>query len=332
MSTPRPNTRRLFLAGLSSLPATTLLSRSAFAAYPDRPIQFVVPFAAGGNADVVGRIMAEVVGQSLKQPGVIDNRPGAGGAVGAAFAARAKPDGYTMMVASNGPMTVNPFFNANLGYDPLKDFAPVALSSYVPHVIVVSEKSGLKSIAELIAKAKACPLNIGTSGVGSASHMTLARFEHAISAQLTHVPYRGGGQLLPDVISGAIDGAMTEISNVVQLHKAKQVRIIGSASLARPPLTPDVATFDEGGVKGFLAQSYVGVVAPAKTPADIIDAIANAIRDGFVVGKPAVTTLLGQGSGIAKPEDMTPAGFAAYLQREYAEMATAAKIAGIVPS
>jgi tripartite-type tricarboxylate transporter receptor subunit TctC len=265
-------------------------------------------------------------------PVIIDNRPGAGGAVGAAFVTRAKPDGYTMMVASNGPMTVNPFVNANLGYEPLKDFAPIALSSYIPHVLAVSEKSGIKSIAELIAKAKAGPINIGTSGVGSASHMTLARFEHAIGAKLTHVPYRGGGQLLPDVISGVIDGAMTEISNVVQLHKANQLRIIGSASVTRPQLAPDVATFDESGIKGFLAQSYVGLVAPAKTPTDIIEAVANAIRDGFAAGKPAATTVLGQGSAIAKPEEMTPAGFAAFLKREYDEMAIAAKAAGIVPS
>jgi tripartite-type tricarboxylate transporter receptor subunit TctC len=325
------SSRRLFVAGFSSLPAWALQPRHALAAYPDRPIHFVVPFAAGGNADVVGRVIADVVSGALKQPGVIDNRPGAGGAVGAQFVARAKADGYTMMIASNGPMTVNPFVNANLGYEPLTDFLPVALTSYVPHVLAVSEKSALTSIADLVAKAKTGALNIGTSGVGSATHMTLARFEHAIGAKITHVPYRGGGQLLPDTMSGAIDGAMTEISNVVQLHKAKQVRIIGSASAARPPLTPDVATFEESGVSGFRAHSFIGVVAPSKTPGEMIEAVASAIRDGFVLGKPAVTTLIGQGSDIARVEEMTPSGFAAFLKREYAEMAAAAKVAGIVP-
>ena len=327
-----PSSRRTVIAGLSAFPTWVLLGRPAQAAYPDRTIHFVVPFAAGGNADVVGRVIADVVGSALKQTGIIDNRPGAGGAVGAQFAARAHADGYTLMIASNGPMTVNPFVNAKLGYEPLKDFAPIALTSYVPHVLAVSEKSGLKSMADLVAKAKANALNIGTSGVGSATHMTLARFEHAIGAKITHVPYRGGGQLLPDVMSGGIDGAMTELSNVVQLHKANQVRIIGAASSGRPALAPDVATFDESGVKGFRAQSYVGVVAPAKTSAEVIEAIANAIRDGFMAGKPAVTTLLGQGSEIAKPAEMTSAGFAAYLKREYDEMAEAARIAGIVPS
>lgn len=327
-----PTTRRLLIAGLSALPTSTLLGKPAHAAYPDRPIYFVVPFAAGGNADVVGRVIADVVANALHQPAVIDNRPGAGGAVGAQHAARAKPDGYTFMIASNGPMTVNPFVNANLGYEPLKDFTAVALSSYVPHVLAVSAKSNIKSLTELIAKAKANPINIGTSGVGSATHMTLARFEHAIGATITHVPYRGGGQLLPDVMSGAIDGAMTEISNVVQLHKAGQVRIIGAASSTRPGLTPDVATFIESGVTGFRAHSYVGVVAPSKTPADVIAAIAGAIREGFAAGSPATKTLIGQGSEIAKPDEMTPAGFAAYLKREYDEMSEAAKIAGIVPS
>jgi len=173
---------------------------------------------------------------------------------------------------------------------------------------------------------------VGTSGVGSATHMTLARFEHAIGATITHVPYRGGGQLLPDTLSGAIDAAMTEISNVVQLHKAGQVRIIGAASAARPVLTPDVATFNESGVPGFRAQSYIGVVAPSKTPAEVIEAIAAAIRDGFAIGKPAAATLIGQGSDIANPGDMTSDGFAAFLKRDYDEMAEAARIAGIVPS
>ena len=327
-----PSTRRIFITGLSALPAWTLLGRHAHAAYPESPVHFIVPFAAGGNADVVGRVIADVVSSALKQPAVIDNRPGAGGAIGAQFAARAKADGYTMMIASNGPMTVNPFVNAKLGYEPLKDFAPVALTSYVPHVLTVSEASGIKSMADLIAKARTNFLNIGTSGVGSATHMTLARFEHAIGAKITHVPYRGGGQLLPDVMSGAIHGAMTELSNVVQLHQAKQVRIIGAASRTRPALTSDVATFEESGVKGFRAHSYVGVVAPAKTPVEVIEAIASAIREGFMAGKPAVTTLTGQGSDIAKPEEMTPAGFSAYLRREYAEMAEAARIAGIVPN
>ena len=324
-------TRRTFITGLSAATASPLVGRRALASYPDRPIHFVVPFAAGGNADVVGRVIADVVGSALKQATVVDNRPGAGGAVGAVFAARAIADGYTLMIASNGPMTVNPFINAKLGYEPLKDFAPIALSSYVPHVLAVSANSGIKSIADLTGKSRANSVNIGTSGVGSATHMTLVRFEHATGTKITHIPYRGGGQLLPDVMSGAIDGAMTELSNVVQLHKAGQVRIIGAASNARPVLATDVATFDESGVPKFLAHSYVGVVAPSKAPVEMIETIAKAIREGFAAGRPAVTTLMGQGSDIARPEEMTPAGFSAFLKQEYDEMAEAARIAGIVP-
>ena len=327
-----PSTRRLFLTGLCALPAWPLAGRHAHAAYPDRPIHFVVPFAAGGNADIVGRVIADVVGGVLQQPIIIDNRPGAGGAVGAVFAAHAPGDGYTMMVASNGPMTVNPFVNAKLGYDPFKDFVPIALTSYVPHVLIVSETSEVKTIADLITKSKSRSVNIGTSGIGSATHMTLARLEHATGAKITHVPYRSGGQLLPDVISGAIDGALTELSTVLQLHKAKQARIIGAASGARPTLAPDIATFEESGVMGFRAQSYIGIVAPTQTPGDIVERVARAIMESLAPGKPAVATLIGQGSTIALPQEMTPAGFKAFLKRDYNEMAEAAEIAGIVPS
>ena len=324
-------TRRMVMTGLAALPASALLGPHAQAAFPDRTIRIVVPFAAGGNADVVGRIIADVVGSALQQPAVVDNRPGAGGAVGAEFAMRAIADGYTLMIASNGPMTVNPFINARLGYAPLTDFAPVALTSYFPHVLIVSENSSIKTIGDLIERSKSRSVNIGTSGIGSATHMTLARFEHAAGAKINHVPYRGGGSLLPDVMSGAIDGAMTEFSIALQLHKAKQVRIIGTAANARSALAPEIPTFAESGVKGFLAQSYIGVVAPAKTPVEEIETLARVIQRGFAPGTPAVQKLIGQGADIAEPREMTPAGFAAYLRREYDETAEAAKIAGIVP-
>lgn len=327
----RPN-RRAIVGGLAAIPALRLGGRTAFAAgYPARPIHFVVPFAAGGNADIVGRILGEVVFTALKQPVVVDNKPGAGGAVGAELAARAAADGYTMLVASNGPMTVNQFVNAKMPYDPFKDFVPVALSSYVPHVIAVSNALGVSTVGELVAKSKGGTINLGTSGIGSATHMTLERFKHAAGANVTHVPYRGGGSLLPDVISGTLDGAMTELSTVMELHKAGKLKIVGVASDKRAPLVPDVPTFEEGGVKGFTAVSYVGLVAPAKTAPEFVDTIARTIAAGLVPGSAGAAKLLSQGSVIATAEEMTPAGFGAFLRREYEAMAAAAKVAGIVP-
>jgi tripartite-type tricarboxylate transporter receptor subunit TctC len=190
-----PISRRRLIASLGLAPALALLPRVAFAKYPDRPIRLIVPFAAGGNADIVGRLVGERISSALGQPVVVDNRGGAGGSIGAEAVARSAPDGYTLLVGSNGPLTVNPFVQAKLGYDPLKDFAPVALTSYVPHVIILNSKVDAKNIAELMLLSKKAQISIATSGVGSATHMTLERFKAATSANIVHVPYRSGGAL-----------------------------------------------------------------------------------------------------------------------------------------
>jgi tripartite-type tricarboxylate transporter receptor subunit TctC len=259
--------RRTFVAALGAAPLVTLASRSAFAAYPDRPVHMIVPFAAGGNADTVGRIAGDAMGKVLNQTFVVENRGGAGGGIGAEYVAHATPDGYVLLVGSNGPLTVNPFIHLKLGYDPLKDLTAVALTSYVPHAIILTNKVEAKSLPDLIALAKQRPVTIATSGIGSATHMTLERFKHATGANLTHVPYRGGGSLLPDVIGGNVDAAMTEFSTALSLHKGGKAHIIAIAAAKRSKLAPDIPTFDEGGVKGFTAQSYIGIVArPRRRP------------------------------------------------------------------
>jgi tripartite-type tricarboxylate transporter receptor subunit TctC len=317
--------------GAALAPAAALLPRRAFAAYPDRPIHLVVPFAPGGNADVVGRIVAEQMSRALGQPVVVDNRGGAGGSIGAEAVAHAAPDGYTLLVGSNGPLTVNPFVQAKLGYDPLKDFAPVALTSYVPHCIAINPGVEAKTIGDLITLSKTKPVNIATSGVGSATHLTLERLKAATGANFTHVPYRSGGQLLPDLLAGAIQAAMTEFSIVLPQHKAGKVRIIGVAAAQRTKLAPDIPTFIESGVKDFTASSYIGVVAPAKTPAPVIAQLQKAIAGGLADNSPAAEKLRGMGSAIATPEEMTAAGFTAYIKAEYDRSAAAAKLAGLVP-
>jgi tripartite-type tricarboxylate transporter receptor subunit TctC len=325
-------TRRTLVAALGSTPFISLLARGAFAAgYPDRPIHLIVPFAAGGNADIVGRLIGDAMGKNLKQTVVVENRGGAGGGVGAQAVAKADPDGYMLLVASNGPMTINPLMHVNLGYDPEKDFAAVGLSSYVPHALILSNKVEAKTIAEFVAASKKTPMTIGTSGVGSATHMTLERFKAATGANITHVPYRGGGALMPDLISGTVSGAMTEFSTALQLHKGGKAHIVGVASAKRSKLAPDVATFIDGGVKDFTAQSYIGVVAPAKTPPAIIAQLQKALADGLTAGSPAVTRLEGLGAEIATPEQMTSKGFAAFIKQDFANMKEAAKLAGIVP-
>src|SRR6185436_12637746 len=294
-----------------------------------RPIRLIVPFAAGGNADLNGRVVADVVQRALGQPAVVENRAGAGGGVGAEYVARAEPDGYTLLVGSNGPLTINPIINPNVSYDPLKDFAPVALVSYVPHVLIVSNKLGVKSIPDLVALSKTRPINLATSGVGSASHMTLERFKQATGAQIAHVPYKSGGSLLPDVISGNVDGAMTELSTAVELHKGGQAHIVGVAGASRSKSAPDIPTFDEQGVKGFLARSFIGIVAPAKVPAEALAKLQAAIAAGVGAGTEAAAKLVATGSEIATPEQMTPAGFADFIKRDLEDMRAAAKLAGL---
>jgi tripartite-type tricarboxylate transporter receptor subunit TctC len=325
--------RRLLLGSLAAAPASALLSQPLFAAgYPDRPIRLIVPFAAGGNADIVGRIAGDQISKAVGQPVVVENRGGAGGGIGAEFVARADADGYTLLVGSNGPLTVNPFVQANLGYDPLKDFAPIALTSYVPHALILSNNVQAKTWAETLAASKTRPLTIATSGVGSATHMTLERLKAATGADLTHVPYRGGGALLPDLIGGSVDGAMTEFSTALPLHKDGKARIVAIAAAHRSQLAPDIAAFDEGGVKGFVAQSYIGVLAPAKTPADVIAKLQDAIAKGLAPGSTAAQRLMDLGSEVASAEQMTPKGFGEFIQTDYNAMQEAAKLAGIKPS
>jgi tripartite-type tricarboxylate transporter receptor subunit TctC len=324
-------TRRSLIAALGAAPAVTLLPRAAFAAYPDRPIHLIVPFAPGGNADIVGRLIGDQISKALGQPVVVENRGGAGGGIGAEVVARAAPDGYTLFVGSNGPLTVNPFVQAKLSYDPLKDFAPVALTSYVPHAIILNNNVEAKTLPELIALSKKAPVNMATSGVGSATHMTLERFKAATGANITHVPYKSGGALMPDLMGGSIQAAMTEFSTALPLHKGGKARIVGVALAQRSKLAPDIPTFIDGGVKGFTAQSYIGILAPSKTPPAIVAQLQKAVEGGLKAGGPAAERLISLGAEIATPEQMTSQGFAAFIRDDYEHMREAAKLAGITP-
>jgi len=324
--------RRSLIATFTALPMTALLPRGVFAAgYPDRPIRLIVPFAAGGNADIVGRLVGDQIGKVLNGTVVVENRGGAGGSIGAEYVAHAAPDGYTLLVASNGPMTVNPFVQAHLGYDPLTDLVAVALTSYVPHVLIMSDKVAANSIADVIALSKQAPVTIASSGVGSASHMTIERFKHLTGANITHVPYRSGGALMPDLISGNVQGAMTELSTALSLREGGKAHIVAVASTHRSKLAPDVPTFDESGVKGFTAQSYIGIVAPAKTPPEIVAQLQQAVEKALSGNSQAAERLVGLGAELATPEQMTAQGFAKFIRADYEDMREAAAHAGIVP-
>lgn len=323
--------RRFLLKGVALAPAALSAgSRPARASYPDRPIRMIVPFGAGGNADLVARLVGQGMSDALGQPIVIDNRAGAGGSVGAEVVARSAPDGYTLLVGSNGPLTVNPFVQSKIGYDPLTDFAPIGLTSYVPHAIVLNPAVAANTVSELVALSRREQIGVGTSGVGSATHLALERFNAQSGAKLVHVPYRSGAALMPDLLGGTIQGAMTEFSSALPLHREKQARIVAIAAERRSALAPDVPTAIESGVDGFTASSYVGILAPAGTPEAIIgelqQALAKTLRDGAAVEK-----LRAMGAEPATAEQMTPAGFAAFIRAEFERSREAAELAGLKP-
>ena len=322
--------RRTLLAAMAAAPLAGAWPRRALAAYPDKPVRLIVPFAAGGNADFVARLCGEGMSQALGQPFVVEYRTGAGGSLGAEMAARAAPDGYTLFTGSNGPLTVNPFVQAKLNYDPIKDFVAVGLANLAPHCIAVHQSVPAKTLAELIAMSKDKPVNIGTAGAGSATHMTLARFNAATGAKFEHVPYRGGGALVPDLLSGSITGAMTEVSTVLQ-HHGDKVRIIGVASVKRSPKAPEVATMIEQGVKDFTAASYVGILAPAGTPAEIVKTLEGALIKALNQ-KDAQDKFLNTGAELVPDELMTSKGFGDYITTEFELTREAAKIAGLTPT
>jgi tripartite-type tricarboxylate transporter receptor subunit TctC len=219
---------------------------------------------------------------------------------------------------------------ARLSYDPLKDFVAIGLANLAPHSIVLHNSVQVKDVAELVALSKQKQITFGTSGVGSASHLTLARFNAATGANLIHVPYRGGGALIPDVLAGNVSGAMTEISTLLEHHNQGKVRILAVAWNRRLPKPADVPTMGEQGVKDFSAASYVGVLAPAKTPPDIIavleKALVKALADKSVQDKLAAS------GGEAVPAELqTSKGFGDYINKEFENSREAAKVAGLKP-
>src|SRR3954470_18919619 len=322
--------RRTLLTTLAATPLASLLPRQAFAAYPDKPIRLIVPFAAGGNADLVARLVAESMWPPLGQTIVVESRAGPAGTLGSPAVATSPHDGYTLLTGSNGPLTVNPFVQAKLSYDPLKDFVAVGLANLAPHSIVLHNSVQVKSVAELIALSKQKQITLGTSGVGSASHLTLARFNAATGANLVHVPYRGGGALIPDVLAGTVSGAMTEVSTLLEHHNQGKVHILAVAASKRLAKISDVPTMIEQGVKDFTAASYVGVLAPAKAPPEVVALLEKALVKALA-DKGTQDKFIASGAELVPPELQTSKGFGDYIKQEFENSKEAAKVAGLKP-
>jgi tripartite-type tricarboxylate transporter receptor subunit TctC len=324
--------RRDLLALAALFPAQAWAQAAPAGGWPDRPIRFIVPFAAGGNSDVTARLFAARITGRLGQPIVVENRSGATGAIGTEAVVRSRPDGYTLLIGSPGSIVNGPLLMAAPRYDPMKDLVPVALLGQVPMVIIVKPGLPVRDLTELVTYSKTRPngVTIGTSGVGGANHLPLELFKAATGANLVHVPYRGGGSTLPDFVSGNVDGIMIELPSVLDLHRDGRGRILGLAAPQRSPQVPEVATFIEQGLKDFLAASFVGLFAPTGTPEPVLKSLQAAIAEA--AADPEVLARLASfGADPPKGPELTTPGVARFLEGEVMKARRAIEIAGLKP-
>ena len=240
--------------------------------YPSKSIRYVVPYAPGGSTDIVARVLAIKLSEAMGQQVVVDNRPGAGGAIGADIVAKSPPDGYTMVTAVTSIMAINQFLYRKLPYDPEKDFAPVTQVGSLPLILVIHPSLPAKNVREFIAIAKAKPgqLNYGSSGVGTATHMTTELFKAMAGVDLVHIPYKGSGQVMGDVIGGQLALIFDQIVSSLPHVQGGKLRMLAITSAKRFPSLPDLPTIAESGVPGYESISWAGVAVPAGTPKEIV--------------------------------------------------------------
>ena len=315
------------LAGLALLLCTMAVVHTAQAAdYPTRPVTLVVAFPPGGASDVLSRILARKLEQILGQPFVIDNRPGAGGNVAADAVARAAPDGYTLLNGNNSILATNAALYKKINFDPEADFAPIGLIGSQANILVVNPALPVKSMAELIALAKASPgkLNFASSGHGLAAHLAGELFKAEAKIDLVHVPYKGAAPALQDVIAGHVQMMFATASSVVPHIRDGKVRALGVATLKRTAVLPEIPTIDELGIKGFDATTWHGLVVPARTPKEIVAtlhrALAATLEDASVkksLGDLGVDIITG-----------TPEDFAVYIKSEIPKWTAIIKASG----
>lgn len=299
---------------------------SVATSFPDKPIYWVVPWAAGGASDTVGRIVAERLGATLKQPVIVDNRPGAGGNIGTEIVARATPDGYTLVQLTDAT-TISPGLYPTLKYDPVKAFAPVTLIATGPHVLVANPQSSVKSMSDLVSIATASPgaLNYATAGIGSAQHLAVEMFKRTAGIQLNHVPYKGGAPALVDVLGGQVPIGVFGLAPALPHIKSGKLQAIAVTSATRSPVLPDVPTIAESGFPGFSSVQWFGIAAPAGTPSTVISRLNQEIVS--VLKEPQVVERL-EALGAEVAAD-TPEQFSQYIQQDMQRWTGIIKDSGI---
>ena len=319
--------KRALLLGAAALLALPAVQAQT---WPTKPIHLVVPFTPGGSSDILARAVGQKLSEAWGQPVVIDNVPGAGGSVGSDRVAKAAPDGYTLLMGHIGTLAVNPSIYPKLPYDPVKNFTPVAWVASVPNVLVVHPSVPAKSVKELVALAKSKPgqLNYGSGGNGSAAHLATEYLKLQSQTFIVHVPYRGTAPAVTDLVGGQIQLMFTGGPALIPFVKSGQLRALAVSSSKRLDALPDVPTVAESGYKGFEADQWYGVVAPAGTPREIVQKLNAQINQALVSNE--LRTRLQSEGAIAMPT--TPEAFGALIVREIARWKPVVQAGNIKPS
>ncbi len=314
----------LALAVLSLTGATTALAQTA---WPTKPVKYIVPFAPGGVSDGVARLVALHLTDKLGQPVIVENKPGVSGILGTQLVAKAPADGYTIMGGTITTHAVNPFFTKALGYEPVKDFAPINLVGMVSNVLVVPVDSRFNSVAQIIAELKAKPdsLTYGTAGAGTSQHLSGQLFQSITGTKLRQIVYKGGSQAMIDLVGGQIDMVFETVAAAKPMIDGKRVKMLAVTSKSRLANLPSTPSLAEAGVPGFEMQSWQGVFAPQGTPAAIVDRLAKDIA--AILAMPDVQEKL-RNMGV-EPDGRLAAPFAAFQQAEIVKWAKVIKDAGI---
>ena len=296
--------------------------------YPSRPVHIVVPYAAGGGTDAMARFIARGLEKRLGQPVIIDNRPGQGTAVGGTYVARAAPDGYTLLMATSSTLAMNPTIYPKLAYDPPRDFTPVALVAAVPFVLIVHPSLQVATLDQLLRLARAKPgaLSYGSGGAGSAHHVFMELVRGTTGVDIRHVPYRGGGPALTDVVAGHVPMMFADVGQALELVRGGRVTALGVTTARRVETMPEVPTLAEAGLAGYEANTWQCVVAPAHLPGPIVAKLNRALVE-FMVEPATRSHFLDLGM---QPLTSTPAELGDYIKSEMARWAVVLKAAGAV--
>jgi len=317
--------RRIFIVAAAAMAAMGAVHQAGAQAWPSKPLKIVVPFAPGGATDIIGRLVAQKLADRLGQPVIVENKPGAGTTIGNAVVAKAAPDGYTLLFAPT-PFVITQALYPSLPYDAGKDFAPVALLAVSPFILVVNDTLPAKNIADLVAMAKAKPgaLTFCSAGSGSVPHLAGELFKLNARVDIVHVPYKGGGPAISDLIGGQVNMMFATPIEVMQHVQSSRLRLLATTASHRLPALPNVPTVQESGVPEFDVYAFFGVLAPGGTPQDIVDRLALELER--VMADPDVVQRFAEQS--AEPRVLGPAAFGTFLQSERTKWADVVKRSG----